>query len=92
MTATITETCSCGATFTATANTSSMLDYSAKKWREDHQHAESVGICGDQVEWTGPENWPHQPIVCKLKAAHDGLHSDGEAHWLRDPNATGELT
>lgn len=84
MTASITETCSCGATFTASASTSAMLDYSAKKWRDSHKHAESVGICGEQPPPLITGGIEIDRSHCALKAGHAGMHGDGHGgHWSR---------
>ena len=78
--ATITETCSCGATFRTAAHYAIDAKAAARDWREQHRHAESAGICGDRSQPAvrgGQEEW----MCCVLKAGHDGWHSDGEGHW-----------
>lgn len=83
----ITETCGCGATFTATTTYSDQARTAASQWREEHKHAESVGICGHRPKWAGPA---HIPIPhCVLKAGHAGLHGDGDgAHWTHPTEET----
>ncbi|HET7386911.1 MAG TPA: hypothetical protein VFJ19_09650 [Nocardioidaceae bacterium] len=79
---TISEKCACGAEFNASSRYNSEVKHAASEWREEHKHAESVGICGNQPAWQGPK---HIPIpYCVLKAGHEGAHGDGEgSHWWR---------
>ena len=78
----ITETCACGATFTASDRIAVSVRYAADDWRKNHKHAESVGICGDSPKMTGPEGF-RRPF-CVLKAGHAGMHDDGEgSSWGR---------
>lgn len=81
MSETIAETCGCGATFTATAEHPSDARLAATHWREEHKHAESVGICGDRPKVAGfPDHLPRP--YCVLKAGHAGMHGDGDGgHW-----------
>jgi hypothetical protein len=82
----IEETCSCGARFVW----SGWPGYAAKRltaWRQDHRHAEAVGICADQPSpITYPDGSTSQSW-CELLAGHLGAHSDGTGcHWSKpDP-------
>ena len=75
MSATITETCSCGATFTTTGVTSAGCDYSAKKWREQHRCSSppTPGPCWDDSGVTLP-GVLHETVRCELLAGHAGAH------------------
>lgn len=78
MSATINETCSCGATFTTVTGNSGAADASARRWREQHKHAESVGICGDQPPAWRADGVELPRFHCVLKAGHAGMHADAE--------------
>lgn len=86
---TITETCSCGATFTVTTTYSREARNVATEWREEHKHAESVGICGDRPPPLRLGSQEIPPPHCVLKAGHAGLHGDGDgAHWSHPTEET----
>lgn len=86
---TVTETCACGATFTTTTPRASDGHYAARRWREEHQHAESVGICGERPPPLMLDGHELARPHCVLKAGHTGLHADGrDGHWSRRPKIT----
>lgn len=81
---TITETCSCGASIAVTDSSSSYAQSESRRWRTEHKHAESVGICGDEAPLVIPKGSDMPPMYCDLKSGHTGAHSDGSGHWIRD--------
>lgn len=79
---TISETCACGATFKVTAQWSSDASKNVQRWREDHRHAESVGICGDRPPPLMLGDVEVATTYCELKAGHTGMHADHHGgHW-----------
>lgn len=84
----LTEACSCGATFTyaiADIHAGSAAD-AVDAWRRGHQHAESVGICGVVAPTIGPGDY-WKPW-CSLKADHAGMHGDDDGnHWTTRPSS-----
>lgn len=81
MSTTISETCACGATFNVTTQYGEVARNAATRWRDEHKHAESVGICGDMPPFMlgNPAQFP----TCELKFGHTGAHSGNGEHWWR---------
>lgn len=75
----VNETCSCGASISATGRRSAET---VAKWRRTHRCTKvPPGICGDRND----ENLTGQPLTCDLLYGHKGWHrrSDGvtATHW-----------
>lgn len=80
---TIDEACSCGAALRWSGEVLH-AESAMRRFRENHRHAETAGICGDRPEpllmADGERDWPW----CELKAGHTGMHTDGDGrHWMK---------